>query len=117
MKGDTSVKRLSKRTNFKKGIKPSQRVSELIARYYLELRDKLCKGKRGNFLSMSYEDIFHNAVLSVMQDSKTEQLTTDSEILASIEHKYRITEMQIIRDSLQINNIPYADNQQTSQAE
>lgn len=87
-------------------------MAELLARYYLSLRDKLCKGKHGNMLSMSYEDIFHNAIIRTIQDEKTVNLKTDEEILQYFEKRYRSTEMEIVRDNKLISNTN-ADNIQT----
>lgn len=99
MKTEISKKRVpSKRTNFV-GNTVNPRVAELLARYYLSLRDKLCKGKHGNMLSMSYEDIFHNAIIRTIQDEKTLKLTTDDEILQFFEKRYRSIEIEIVKDN------------------
>lgn len=112
MKTEISKKRTpSKRANFV-GKTVNNRVAELLARYYLSLRDKLCKGKHGNMLAMSYEDIFHNAIVKTIQDEETIKLTTDEEILEFFEKRYRSIEMEIVRDSRLIN-ITDADNIQT----
>ncbi|RHO65992.1 hypothetical protein DW083_19900 [Parabacteroides sp. AF48-14] len=99
-----------KRTNFV-GKTVNNRVAELLARYYLSLRDKLCKGKHGNMLAMSYEDIFHNAIVKTIQDKETTKLTTDDEILAFFEKRYRSIEMEIVRDSRLINTTDADDIQ------
>lgn len=100
-----------KRTNFEKG-KADKRVSDLLARYYVQLYGELCKGKKGNYMSMSYEDIFHNAVLSTIQDPKAASLIADQDILDYFRRKLGIAEMQIIRDNKLLKNKIYADDKQ-----
>lgn len=115
MKTEISKNRVpSKRTNFV-GNTVNPRVAELLARYYLSLHDKLCRGKHGNMLAMSYEDIFHNAIVKTIQDKETTKLTTDNEILAFFEKRYRSIEMEIVRDSRLINTTD-ADDIQAKEA-
>lgn len=116
MKTGTSKRRLpSNRTNFT-GKAANPRVAELLARYYLSLRDKLCKGKHGNVLSMSYEDIFHTAIIWTIQDKNTIGLN-DEEILQYFEKRYRSTEMEIRRDNKLLKQTEYADDIQTEAPE
>lgn len=97
----------------------NERVNIVLARYYLDLKAELCKGNRGNFLSMTYEDIFQNAVLWTLQDSKTKDLISDNDIIEYFKKKYKSIEKQIISDSkvLPEMNKRYAKHQQAEKAE
>lgn len=114
--GDKKKTVVYSRTNFQKGT-PNQRVQEMLARYYLELKGRLCKGAKGNFMSMSYEDIFHNAILKTIQNSKASDVMTDQEIIALFEKVYASTEFQVINDYKSIHPLPYAYHQQADEKE
>ncbi|MBT9871983.1 hypothetical protein GPL06_03960 [Bacteroides salyersiae] len=87
-------------------------VSEAIGRNYKKLRALCYKGSRGFYGSRSYEDIFQDTVLYVIQDVGALG-KTDSELIEYFMYRYRMIEYQTIKDSQQINTTPYADYIQT----
>lgn len=105
----------SNRTSFKAGYPISEAVARVLAAHYFTLKKRLRIEAVGNYLSMSYEDMFHNAILYTIQDAKAAQLTTEDEVLEYFEHKYRSVVLGIIKDSHLINRIEYADNKQTEE--
>lgn len=107
----------SNRTNFDKERPVSFRVASVLSENYTTLKERLCPGDTGNFMSMTYEDMFHNAILFTIQDAKAADLTTDNQILKYFEYKYRCVVIEITKDSYLINNTEYADYQQTEETE
>lgn len=107
----------SNRTNFNKERPVSERVADVLSKNYIALKARLCIGGAGNYMSMSYEDMFHNAILFTIQDAKADELTTDNQILKYFEYKYKCVVMEIIKDSYLIKNTAYADYQQTQEDE
>lgn len=105
----------SNRTNFNKGRRASRRVANILSRNYLALKTQLRIRDTGNYLSMSYEDMFHNAILLTIQDDRARKLTTDKQVLKYFEYKFKCVVREIIKDSRLITNICYADNQQTEE--
>ena len=93
--------------------KASAYVARIIGEHYAELRSLLCRGDYGDFLSRSYEDIFSDTVVFVIQDREAAVLHTDKEIIDHFIYRYRMIEYQTIKDSQQIKEIPYADYLQT----
>lgn len=81
------------------GLKPnSNRVASVIAKHYDKLRVEFDKGKDGNFGSMSFEDIFHESILYIIQD-KTAFNLSEQEILEHFRYRYKMIQYQIIQDS------------------
>lgn len=103
----------SKRTNFIRPGKANPRLGELLARYYLSLQAKLCVDFDKTYLSMSYADIFHNAIVLALQDESTNDLTTDQELLDYFEKKFHTVEAEIRMDHKLLNQTTYADDLQT----
>lgn len=87
-------------------------VSEAVGRNYEKLRILCYKGSHGFYSSRSYEDIFQDTVLYVIQDVAALS-KTDSELIEHFMYRYRMIEYQTIKDSQQIKTIPYADYIQT----
>ncbi|MBK5721364.1 hypothetical protein JGH11_10815 [Dysgonomonas sp. Marseille-P4677] len=73
-------------------------VSSIIAKHYDRLREEFNKGKEGNFGSMSFEDIFQETILYVIQD-KTAFNLSEKEILDHFKYRYKMIQYQIIQDS------------------
>lgn len=105
----------SSRANFLVKRPSSDRVARILSENYSILKRRLDVGSGGNYLSMSYEDMFHNAILHTIQDTKAAALSTDSQILKYFEYRYRCIVTEIIKDSQLITHITYADNQQTKE--
>lgn len=105
----------SNRANFLAKRTSSDRVARILSENYFVLKRRLGVGPGGNYLSMSYEDMFHNAILHVIQDTKAAHLPTDSQILKYFEYRYRCIVTEIIKDSQLVTHITYADNQQTKE--
>lgn len=97
----------------------SSRVAGIIAKNYDSLNKDLNKGKYGRFSSMSFEDIFHEAILYVIQDRKAFDLS-EQELLKHFKYRYRMVQYQIIQESKlerlvdvtpdNIMSVRYADN-------
>lgn len=86
----------------------SDYVASIIAKHYNKLREQLDSGRSGNFLSMSFEDIFQETVLYVIQDKKAFGMT-ETEILKHFKQKYSVIKFQTIFDSKLIH-FTNADN-------
>lgn len=76
----------------------SDRVAQVIAKHYHELRKEFIKQSGGNYLSFSYEDIFSETVLYIIQDKKAFDLS-ELDILKQFRYRYNIIRYQIIQDS------------------
>lgn len=76
----------------------SDRVALIIAKNYESLRYEFVKGECGNYSSMSYEDIFHETILYVIQDKKAFALS-ETDILNHFRFRYNMVKFQIIQDS------------------
>lgn len=76
----------------------SDRVAQVIAKHYHELRKEFIKQFGGNYLSFSYEDIFSETVLYIIQDKKAFDLS-ELDILKQFRYRYNIIRYQIIQDS------------------
>ncbi len=107
----------SNRTNFDARRPASARVAGILSKHYLTLKARLCVQDTGNYLSMSYEDMFHNAILFTIQDVEAEKLTTDNQVLKYFEYKFKCVVREIIKDSQLISHTHYADYQQTKEDE
>lgn len=103
----------SNRTNFNIRNPVSNRVARILAAHYANLKRDLGIEDSGNYMSMSYEDIFHNAILCTIQDIRAAHFRTEAQVLKYFEYRYHCIVMQIIKDSQLIHYINYADNQQT----
>lgn len=103
----------SNRTNFNIRNPVSDRVARILAAHYANLKRHLGVEDSGNYLSMSYEDMFHNAILCTIQDIRAARLRTEAQVLKYFEYRYHCIVMQIIKDSQLIHYTNYADNQQT----
>lgn len=97
----------------------SSRVAGVIAKNYDALNKDLNKGKYGNFSSMSFEDIFHEAILYVIQDKKAFDLS-EKDLMKHFKYRYRMVQYRIIQESKlerivdvkpeSIMSVRYADN-------
>lgn len=105
----------SNRANFLVKRPSSDRVARILSENYSILKRRLGVEVGGNYLSMSYEDMFHNAILYTIQDVKAAALPTESQILKYFEYRYRNIVMEITKDSQLITHITYADNKQTKE--
>lgn len=76
----------------------SSRVADVIAKNYAELRQEFVKKEYGNYSSMSYEDIFQETVLFVIQDKKAFDLS-DDEIIQHFKFRYNMIRFRIIQES------------------
>lgn len=85
--------------NYYKEKPYSNRVAEVIARHYNELKQCLCPAAYGNHAGRSTEDIFSDTVIYVIQDEAAHNLSTDAEILNHFEYRHRMIMYQVIKDS------------------
>lgn len=81
-----------------------------LARHYLELKAKYCKGTHGNYSSMSYEDIFHNSILFTINN----RANVGDDIEEYFAKRLKAVESQVISDDRQTKkkNAEYANNLQ-----
>lgn len=105
----------SNRTSFNASRHASDWVAAILSKNYSFLKEKLCVDKTGDYLSMSYEDMFHNAILYTIQDERAAALTTENQVLKYFEYRYRWVVVEIVKDSQLIEFIPYADNKQAEE--
>lgn len=100
------------RNRYKK-TKDYPKVAEVIGRNYIRLQS-LCHYRTfGLYGSRSYEDIFQDTVIYVIQDEVASSLPSDEAIIDHFCHRYRMIEYQTIQDAKQLKEIPYADYLQT----
>lgn len=96
------------RNRYKKN-KASTYVARIIGEHYIELHERLCRGKHGNFGSRSYEDIFSDTIIFVIQDSEAANLITPTAVIEYFIYRYNMIEYQVIKDSQQLKETAYAD--------
>lgn len=100
----------------KKG-KINQKVLDAIARNYAKLR-LLCNCRPyGFYCGKSYEDIFQDTVLYVVQDEHAPAFISEAEIISYFCYRYRMIEYQTINDYKLLKETPYADYLQTRKEE
>lgn len=76
----------------------SDYVAAVLAKNYDMLLAEFSRSKYGNFQSMSYEDIFQETILYVIQDKQAFKMS-ESEILDHFKYRYKMISFQIIQDS------------------
>lgn len=97
--------------------KINRKVLDAVARNYAKLR-MLCNCRPyGSYCGKSYEDIFQDTVLYVIQDENVPSLSTDAEIINHFCYRYRMIEYQTINDYKLLKETPYADYLQTRKEE
>ena len=92
-------------------------IAEVIGRNYFRLQALCQYSSLGLFESRSYEDIFQDTVLFVIQDPKASKLTSDEAIIKHFCHRFNMIRFQTIQDAKQLKEIPYADYIQASKEE
>lgn len=90
-------------------------VAESVGRNYYKLRALCFRQSAGMFASQSYDDIFQDAVLYVIQDTESLKCPNDEALINHFIRRYRMIEFQTIRDAQQLKNTPYADYLQTQE--
>lgn len=96
-----------------KSVPHSDYVASVLAKHYNGLKQEFDTGDAGNFHSMSYSDIFHEAILYVIQDKKAFEMSED-ELIEHFKYRYNMIKFQIIQDSkLKFNT--NADNLQAKE--
>lgn len=96
-----------------KPVPHSDHVASVLAKHYNSLKQEFDGGNIGNFHSMSYSDIFHEAILYVIQDKKAFEMSED-ELIEHFKYRYNMIKFQIIQDSkLKFNT--NADNLQAKE--
>lgn len=100
------------RNRYKKN-KYYPKVAESIGRNYIRLQSLCHYRDFGLYGSRSYEDIFQDTVIYVIQDAEASTLLSDEAIIDHFCHRYRMIEYQTIQDAKQLKEIPYADYIQT----
>lgn len=105
------------RTNMERKGDCGKRTKELIARYYLALAGEFRDPDNKIVMSMGKNDMFHNAITLILQDSKFKSYTSDEEIMANIRRRIKNVICEIRRDdkSQQQKLYSYADNLQADQ--
>ncbi len=91
-------------------------VASAIARNYNKLR-AICHKQHGCYESRSYEDIFQDTILFVIQDKESLKCNTDESLVEHFVHRYKMIEYQTIHDSYNIKTIPYAEHLQAKEEE
>lgn len=81
-----------------KPVPHSDYVASVLAKHYDSLKQEFDDGDTGNFHSMSYSDIFHEAILYVIQDKKAFEMPED-ELIEHFKYRYNMIKFQIIQDS------------------
>lgn len=90
--------------------KPDKRVMKVIESNYRKLKDTCGVNQNGVFSGESIEDIFHDTIQFVCQDSKAASFQTDNEILEYFNYRFRMIKFQRIKDSRMLKEIEYADH-------
>lgn len=107
---------MSKRTNVVRKGDCGVMVRDLIARHYLSLMDKYCSDRSGRvYLSMTVTDMFHQAIILILQDSSMTKYVKEEEALERIEQRIRNVFSEIKQDHNQGKVIEYADNIQAKE--
>ena len=88
-------------------------MSVVIGKNYLKLRSLCCVEFDTFHGSLSREDIFQDTVLYVIQDVEASLLESEEDIIKHFCYRYKMIAFQIIQDSKQLREIPYADYLQT----
>lgn len=84
-------------------------VAAAIGRNYVRLQS-LCHCRFfGLCGSRSYEDVFQDTVIYVIQDAEASTLLSDEDIIKHFCRRFRMIEYQIMQDAKQLKEIPYAD--------
>ena len=96
------------RNRYKKS-KYSPHIAEVIGQNYSRLQSLCHIGDYGLFGSRSYEDIFQDTVVFVIQDMEASKLTSDEAIIKHFSHRFNMIKFQIIQDANELKEIPYAD--------
>lgn len=73
-------------------------VACIIAKHYDKLKNEFNRCKDGNFCSMSFEDIFQESILYVIQDPIAFNMS-ESEIIEHFRYRYKMIKYQITQDS------------------
>lgn len=76
----------------------SDYVAAILANNYNRLLAEFSRSKYGNFQSMSYEDIFQETILYVIQDKRAFKMS-ESAILDHFRYRYKMIRFQIIQDA------------------
>lgn len=76
----------------------SDKVAAVLAKHYDILLAEFSKNKHGSYQSMSYEDIFQETVLYVIQDKRAFKMS-ESAILDHFRYRYKMIRFQIIQDA------------------
>lgn len=92
-------------------------IAEVIGRNYSRLQSLCYIGNYGLFGSRSYEDIFQDAVIYVIQDKEASKLTSEDAIIKHFCRRFNMIKFQIIQDAKQLKEMPYADYLQTLKKE
>lgn len=90
-------------------------IAESVGRNYVKLRALCFHQAAGYFDSRSYEDIFQDTILYVIQDAESLQCTTDDALISHFLRRYKMIEFQTIHDAQQLKKMPYADYIQTKE--
>lgn len=77
----------------------SEKVLEVLAKHYNELKQRLCPTAYGNYAGRNTEDIFSDTICVMIQDEATKELKTDTEILKLFEYRFKMVSFQVIKDS------------------
>ena len=92
----------------------SDYVASIIAKYYDRLKNELIDCEGGNFLSMTFQDIFQETVLSVIQDKKAFTMSPEK-ILEYFKYKHKMIRFQVIQDAKLIKKAHYSRIKETKQ--
>lgn len=103
MKLEIKLQRPRNRQRYK-DVPHSDYIASIIAKHFNMLKNDLCEGDRGNFYSMSYEDIFQETVLYTIQDKKSFDLS-EKEVIEHFKYRYNMIKFQIIQDSKSFQKI------------
>ena len=101
---------MAKRTNVTRKGDCGAMVRNIISRHYLRLMDKYCSDSRRTYLSMTTNDMFHNAITLILQDDSMQKYESEPEALERIEQRIRNVFSEIRQDHNQEKIIEYADN-------
>lgn len=84
-----------------KDVEINTAVASVIAKYYEQLWNKYVSNTQHLQLSQTDEDIFHNTLLKVMEESEI----IEDNILAYIDYKLNMVRYQTIMDNKQLKKI------------
>jgi len=84
-----------------KNLPVSSMVADIIAKNYYQLRSKFVKNPTNLYLSQSEEDIFHNTLIKVIEETDI----IEDKILEHIKYRLKMVRYQTVMDNQQLKKV------------